>query len=167
MEEYLEISLESIAARNTEVSVHSFVAAARESRKIAFGLLIAAGAILLLLFAVCASMINNALSARIRSGKREIGTLRAVGASEKVIARSYLWQLLSTFAWGSAAGYAGGVALCSYLLWKEFVQRDLFSLQLWPPLLFVTLLFGICLLNINSKVDAVCKESITENIREL
>jgi len=90
MEEYLEISLESIAARNTEVSVHSFVAAARESRKIAFGLLIAAGAILLLLFAICASMINNALSARIRSGKREIGTLRAVGASGRVIARSYL-----------------------------------------------------------------------------
>ncbi|NMD43198.1 MAG: FtsX-like permease family protein, partial [Firmicutes bacterium] len=167
LEEYLETNLELIAARNAEVEVWSHVAMARESRRIASGLLITAGAILLLLFAGCAGMINNALSARIRSGRREIGTLRAVGASGKVIARSYLWQLLSTFAWGAAAGYAGGLALCGYLLWKEIVRRDLFSLQLWPPLLFVALLFGICLLNINSKVGAVCKESITENIREL
>ena len=167
MEAYLAASLSRIAARTTGVEMRSYVAIARENRRIAYGLVIAAGAILLLFFAICSSMVNNALSARIRAGRREIGTLRAVGTTGRIVARSYLWQLLSTFTWGAAAGYAGGVALCRYLLWGGIVQRDLFSLQLWPPLLFAALLLGICLLNINSKVGAVCRESITENIREL
>lgn len=40
-------------------------------------------------------------------------------------------------------------------------------LPLWEPLLFAALLFGICYLNIRSKVGAIFKSSIVENIREL
>ena len=41
------------------------------------------------------------------------------------------------------------------------------SLPLWPPLLFVALLFGICYLNVSSKVGGIFRCSIVENIREL
>ena len=167
MEEYLEKNLGGIASRTAGVELTSYVAMARESRQIAYGLLIAAGAILLLFFAICASMINNALSARIRAGRREIGTLRAVGASEQVIARSYLWQLLSTFAWGTLVGLAVELALCGWLLKKEHVAADAATLPLWEPLLFVALLFGICYLNVRFKVGAILRDSIVENIREL
>ena len=41
--------------------------------------------ILIICFAVSHSIINNAMSARIRENKREIGTLRAVGADERAL----------------------------------------------------------------------------------
>ncbi|HOA35738.1 MAG TPA: FtsX-like permease family protein [Bacillota bacterium] len=167
MEEYLETNLGWIAARTAGVELRSYVAMTRESRQIAYGLLIAAGAILLLFFAICASMINNALSARIRAGRREIGTLRAVGASEQVITRSYLWQLLATFSWGTIIGLAMELALCGWMLTQEHIAAGAATLPLWEPLLFVALLFGICLLNVRSKVGAIFKDSIVENIREL
>ncbi|NLA04795.1 MAG: FtsX-like permease family protein, partial [Firmicutes bacterium] len=148
MEGYLEDNLGWIAARTSHVEVRSYVALSRENRRNTYGLVIAAGAILLLLFAICASMINNALSARIRAGKREIGTLRAVGASEEVITRSYRWQLLSTFAWGTAAGLAIELALCGWIMSNDAFVSDGAILPLWPPLLFVALLLGIGLLNI-------------------
>jgi hypothetical protein len=116
MEEYLETNLAQIAARTTGVDLMSYVAMERKDRQMVYGMLIAAGAMLLLFFAICASMVNNALSARIRAGRREIGTLRAVGASEREIARSYLWQLLSMFIWGTVAGLAVELALCGWLL---------------------------------------------------
>ncbi|NLA25822.1 MAG: ABC transporter permease, partial [Firmicutes bacterium] len=59
MERYMEDNLAWIAARTPHVEVRSYVALSRENRKNAYGLVIAAGAILLLLFAICASMINN------------------------------------------------------------------------------------------------------------
>ncbi|MGB4213496.1 MAG: FtsX-like permease family protein, partial [Dethiobacteria bacterium] len=167
MEEYLETNLGWIAARTAGVELRSYVAMTRESRQIAYGLLIAAGAILLLFFAICASMINNALSARIRAGRREIGTLRAVGASEQVITRSYLWHLLATFSWGTVIGLAMELALCGWMLTQEHIAAGAATLPLWEPLLFVALLFGICLLNVRSKVGAIFKDSIVENIREL
>ncbi len=167
MEQYLETNLAAIAARTAGAELESHVALVRENREMVYGLLIAAGAVLLLCFAICAGMINNALSARIRAGRRQIGTLRAVGASERTITRSYRWQLLSAFAWGTITGLAVGLTLCGGLLWKGIVGDDALSLFLWPPLLFVTLLFGICLLNINLKVSAIFRSSIVENIREL
>ena len=167
MERYLEENLAWIAARTPHAEVRSYVALSKESRRNAYGLIIAAGAFLLLLFAICASMINNALSARIRAGKREIGTLRAVGASGQMITRSYLWQLLATFAWGTAAGLAIELALCGWLMSNEDLAFDGAALPLWPPLLFVALLLGICLLNIRARVGSIVRGSIVENIREL
>ncbi len=152
MEEYLEKNLGWIAARTAGVELRSYLAMARESRLMAYGLLIAAGTILLLFFAICASMINNALSARIRAGRREIGTLRAVGASGQVITRSYLWQLLATFSWGTIIGLAMELALCSWMLTQEHIAAGVATLPLWEPLLFAALL---------------SRGSIVESIREL
>ncbi len=62
--EYLEMSLAGIAARTPGMELASYAAEARENKKTASGLLIAAGAVFLLFFTICASMINNTLSAR-------------------------------------------------------------------------------------------------------
>ena len=54
---------------------------------------------------ICGGVINNALTARIREGKREIGTLRAVGADLKVLSSSYIRQLLVIFGLGYGMGF--------------------------------------------------------------
>ncbi|UNC91996.1 FtsX-like permease family protein [Candidatus Contubernalis alkaliaceticus] len=166
MEEYLEANLRQIAARTSGVDLRSYVSMARENREMVYGLIMAAGAVLLLFFAICVSMINNALSARIRASRREIGTIRAVGASQREIVRSYLWQLISMFSWGTAIGMAVQLALCGWLLTVE--RMDLSgAIPSWQPLLFVAVLFGICYLNLRSKVNGIFRDSIVENIREL
>ena len=109
-------------------------------------------------------MINNALSARIRASKREIGTIRAVGASEREITRSYLWQLASMFVWGTSIGMTAQLVLCGWLRVNNDIKAPL---PTWEPILFVAVLFSICYLNILSKVSSIIKDSIVENIREL
>ncbi|NMA91704.1 MAG: hypothetical protein GX973_01085 [Firmicutes bacterium] len=164
-EEYLETNLKMIAARTAGVKYFSYVALSREQRQIIYGMLAISAAILILLFAICASMINNALSARLRAGRREIGTLRAVGASRRVIERSYRWQLFSMFTWGTLIGLAVELALCGWLLKTQEDFGDF--LPVWQPLLFVALLFGLSLWNLRSKIGSIFKESIVDNIREL
>ena len=167
MEEYLEKSLSLIAARTPGAELRSNVAMARENREMVYGLLIAAGAVVTLFFAICVSMVNNALSARIRASKRVIGTIRAVGASQREIGRSYMWQLASMFIWGTVIGMVLQLALCGWLLSMEHNAASGASLPVWQPLLFVAVLYGICYLNVRSKVGGIFKDSIVENIREL
>jgi ABC-type antimicrobial peptide transport system permease subunit len=167
MEEYLDTKLAQIAARTAGVDLISYVALTKENRKLVYGLLIASGALIILFFAICASMVNNTLSARILASKREIGTIRAVGASEREILHSYLWQLVYMFSWGTIIGLAAELAVCSWLLAKEQIPAGITALPIWQPLLFVALLFVICFLNVRSKVGAIFRGSIVENIREL
>lgn len=167
MEEYLETNLAQIAARTAGADLISYVAITKENKKIVYGLLIAAVALIILFFAICASMVINTLSARILASKREIGTLRAVGASEREILHSYLWQLVYMFSWGTIIGLVAELAVCRWLAVKEQIQAGITALPIWQPLLFVTLLFVICFLNVRSKVGAIFKGSIVDNIREL
>ncbi|MDW7650937.1 MAG: FtsX-like permease family protein [Bacillota bacterium] len=167
MEEYLDANLAHIAARTRGVDVRSNIALARENRDMGYGLLIAAGTVVILFFAICVSMVNNALSARIRAGKREIGAIRAVGASEREILHSYLWQLVSMFAWGTGIGMTIQLALARWLLIKDKQVVTIATIPLWQPLMFVAILFGICYLNVRMKVTGILKDSIVENIREL
>lgn len=166
-EEYLEANLEQIASRTAGVEMVSFVALAKENKRMVYGMLIAAIAIIILFFTICASMVNNALSARIRASKREIGTIRAVGASQRVILHSYLWQLTAMFSWGTIIGMAVELALCGWLLTFEHIAAETPVLPTWQPLLFVTLLFGLCYLNIHAKIKGIVRDSIVANIREL
>jgi ABC-type antimicrobial peptide transport system permease subunit len=167
MEEYLDTNLAQIAARTVGVDIMSYIAISRENKEMVYGLLIAASAVLILFFAICASMVNNALSARIRASKREIGTIRAVGASEREIVRSFLWQLASMFIWGTSIGMVAGLGLCKWLSTVQAVDSAIVSLPVWQPLLFVAVLFGICYLNVRFKVGVIFRGSIVENIREL
>lgn len=119
---------------------------------------------------ICGSVINNALTARIREGKREIGTLRAVGADLKVLSSSYIRQLLVIFGWGYGMGF--GIYIIGYILYIAINKsmnsgKDLFELRMVETFVLCSLLFVICAVNLVLKIRKEMKHSIVENIREL
>ena len=123
-----------------------------------------------LFLVICGSVINNALTARIREGKKEIGTLRAVGADLKVLSSSYIRQLLSIFGWGYGIGFS--VYILGYVLYIAIRKamdwnKDLFELKLIETLILCSILFVICSVNLVLKIKKEMKHSIVENIREL
>lgn len=127
-------------------------------------------AIVILLFTMCGSMINNALTARIRESKKEIGTLRAVGASTKEISSSYIRQVLSVLGIGTLAGAGAfvmffGIYTLVILSYGQ-TQND-YIITFWQTLIGIVLLVVFCVLNVYFKVKKEMKHSIVENIREL
>ena len=127
-------------------------------------------AVVILLFTLCGSLINNALTARIRESKKEIGTLRAVGASVKDISSSYIRQLLSVVGFGTILGFVA-FALFYGLYCLIFISMgdttDDFILTFRETIVAVIALFGCCIGNVLFKVKKEMKNSIVENIREL
>ena len=138
----------------------------QEMRVLFFGLY----CIVALFLIICGSVINNALTARIREGKREIGTLRAVGADLKVLSSSYIRQLLSIFGWGYGIGF--GLYIMGYVLYIAInksmdLGKDVFDLRMVETLALCSILFAICSINLIIKIKQEMKHSIVENIREL
>ena len=133
--------------------------------------------IIILGFVICASIINNSLTASIREKKKEIGTLRAVGADIGVLVKSYIIQLLSMLGIGYGLGFGGFcVAYVGRYLYLKYVAPKYSFLTLddfkyvfspWETLAFCVLLFAICSINLWSKVRKEMKNSIVENIKEL
>lgn len=127
-------------------------------------------ALIILGFTICASIVNNSLTARIRESKRELGTLRAVGVNQADLVNAYVRQLLSIFSWGYGIGF--GVFLIGYLieflgckLNEETTMSMIFSP--WITILFCAVLFAICSINLWLKIKKEMKNSIIDNIREL
>lgn len=126
--------------------------------------------VIALFLAICGSVVNNALTARIREGKREIGTLRAVGADLKVLSSSYIRQLLVIFGWGYGIGF--GVYTVGYILFAAVNKamewgKDMFEFRIVETILMCGVLFLICAVNLTFKIKQEMKHSIVENIREL
>lgn len=129
-------------------------------------MLISMFSVVILFFAICASMVNNSLTARIRESKKEIGTLRAVGASVKDITESYIRQILLMFVWGGVFGFGGYIAINSAI--RVFTKGDMpLPYEIWQSAVLFVLLLGICSLNLYLNVKKQMKHSIVENIREL
>ncbi len=126
--------------------------------------------IMIISFVICASIINNSITAQIRENKRAIGTLRAVGAGEGVLVKSYCLRMMSMFGWGAGVGF--GIYIIGYFVIGELCKRieylglDMLFRPL-PAVFMVVLLFVVCLINLWSKVRREMKNSIVENIREL
>ena len=141
----------------------------QEQKETVKELMILVYAIVILLFTICGSIINNTISANIKEDKKKIGTLRAVGANEKEISKSYIIQLLSMFKWGFGIGF-GGFAL-SYLiilLTNKYTSiADALVFNPWVTLLLGLILFAICSLSVYTKIRKETRNSIVENIREL
>ena len=135
--------------------------------------MIAVLAIVILMLSIAGSMINNALTTRIREDKREIGTLRAVGANATDLTRSYVRELLFMTGFGSAVGFAAfltfwfGVGMIDWLQWHHTSKPVFEPLHIWQTALGVLALFGVCALNLHLQVRKHMKNSIVENIREL
>ncbi|MBQ4102875.1 MAG: ABC transporter permease [Clostridia bacterium] len=127
-------------------------------------------AVVILLFTMCGSMINNALTARIRESKKEIGTLRAVGASTKEISISYIRQVLSVLGVGTLIG-AGAFGLFfgiyTLIILSYGQTQDDYIITFWQTLIGIVSLIVFCVLNVYLKVKKEMKHSIVENIREL
>ncbi|MBQ3007750.1 MAG: FtsX-like permease family protein [Clostridia bacterium] len=126
--------------------------------------------IILLLFCIAASLVNNALTSKIRESKREIGTLRAVGASAKELTMIYIHQLLSMFGMGCGLGFGiytvvffSAKLICKYGVHIMFP----FEFRVITAAAICLVLFAICSLNLYSKIKKQMKYSIVENIREL
>lgn len=141
----------------------------REQKETIKGLTFLVYAIVILLFTICGSIINNTISANIKEDKKKIGTLRAVGANETEISKSYILQLLSMFKWGFGIGF-GGFAL-SYLIIvltnKYTGLANALVFNPWVTLLLGLILFAICSLSVYTKIRKETRNSIVENIREL
>ena len=124
----------------------------------------------ILAFAICAGIINNTITANIIENKKEIGTLRAVGASEKELVTSYIKQLLSVF----GIGYGVGFGLYAIYLILEYIDEVIinkgdFSATINPfmTIAFCIVLFAVCSVNLWIRIKKEMKNSIVENIREL
>ncbi len=122
-----------------------------------------------LLLAGSISIINNSLTVRIRESKREMGTLRAVGATQRDLTFSYIRQLLSMFGWGTGLGF--GIFFVGYAVFKileKVKDIDMYlELSVWPAVAATVILFVICSVNLYAKIKKETKNSIIENIREL
>lgn len=134
-----------------------------------YSLLTAMISIIIISFVICASVINNSISARIRENKRVIGTLRAVGADQRDLVKSYIIQMLSMFSWGIGIGF--GVYLVLFITSKiiKIFYPSMIDLSFnpWVTIAMTILLFAVCSINLWSKVRKEMKNSIVENIREL
>lgn len=166
-EAYLDDSLEKITARVPGASLSSKLEDAAQRRRMSAQMVILCAALSILMFAIVASMLNNALSAHIRAGRRSIGTLRAVGMDGRNIFRSYFYQLFPMFAWGGIIGFILSLLAGYWYSQSPSLAPETLPLPVWQPLVFVALLLGVCAWNIHVKLRGILRESITENIREL
>ncbi len=125
--------------------------------------------VIILMLSISAGVINSHLSGEIREGKRAIGTMRAVGATHSLIAKSYILRFLSMFIWGCAAGFGAYliVFLSMFAQAHGEIQSMLLGFENWQTLSACVLLFIICSVNLASKIRKETKNSIIDNIREL
>ncbi len=153
-------------ALGADYSVFSQYADRKEAEESLKSILIAMISIIILLFSTGAAIINNTLTAKIRESKREIGTLRAVGASARELTLSYILQMISMLSWGSVAGF--GLYSVAHVVLKLILKDEwYYPFTIWHGLAAIALLIVICSINLYSKVKKEMKNSIVENIREL
>lgn len=133
-------------------------------------LLVGLISVIILFFCIAASLINNAITAKIRAEKRTIGTLRAVGASTKELMQAFIYQLLNMFGWGCGLGFSVyTIGYLAFRIYYVYIKRYPFTFpyEIWEAVIIFALLFIVCSINIYSKIKKQMKNSIVENIREL
>lgn len=132
-------------------------------------LLVSMTAIIIVGFAMCTSIINNTLSARIRESKKEIGTLRAFGADQNELVKSFVKQLIEMFSAGTVIGFAAfiiGYAI-TFAVNKQNETTMEFVFNPYITVAFVILMFAVCSAALFFKIKKEMKNSIIDNIREL
>ena len=137
---------------------------AEEDRQMLAAVFTGLMSVVLLFFTVAGSMICTSLTADIRANRRQIGTLRAVGASLRELTDTYLFRLLLPFGVGVPAG-AALAAVVWFVIFKFAGEK--IPPVLWPTALLTLALFGACCLNLYIQLRKLTKTSIVENIREL
>ncbi len=112
---------------------------------------------------VCICLVNNGITAQIREGRTTIGTLRAVGASERDIVRSYALQILNMIVLGLITGMVlYGIAI---LFERQCGLSQ--EISIWPALVLLAVMLLSGFINLKLQVKKISRCSIVENIREL
>jgi len=166
---YLHNTLTDIALRGDDMQLYDSYQHAREQRQWMVVLFATLGALVLLFFVLCLSMVNNALTNRIKSDRRAIGTLRAVGAPLGAILSSYRRQVYAMLAWGAVLGLLLSVAFVWWTVWSNNYSPQGISFA-WLPVahaVFLALLALVSALGLRSRLQQVTRASIVDNIREL
>lgn len=160
-----------IYADKYEGWAHSSYAEAKDREQQQMVLTVSLVALMTIIFAICGSIVNNSLTARIRENKKTLGTLRAFGADSSELVKSYIKQLVSMFSWGMISGFAAYIIIYiinSPLQKKYITDREFFmNFNPWVTIIFCIVLFAVCSLNLWVKIRAEMKNSIIDNIREL
>lgn len=169
-EAQIDEALREIAARVEDARYDSQFASLRAQREIIRNLLLAAGTVLLLFTAIALSMMDNALSGRIRADRRTIGTLRAVGAPLSAILGLYRRQVGILLAAGALAGFALSAAIFA-ATYSGFKFTTFRVLPVWglPALLaaYAAAVLLACHLGLRARLRGLPRASIVESIREL
>ena len=169
-EAQIDAALREIASRVEGARYDSQFASLRAQREIIRNLLLAAGTVLLLFTAIALSMMDNAISGRIRADRRTIGTLRAVGAPLSAILGLYRRQVGILLAVGTLAGFALSAAIFA-VTYSGFKFTTFRVLPVWglPALLaaYVAAVLLACHLGLHIRLRNLPRESIVESIREL
>ena len=169
-EAQIDAALREIASRVEGARYGSQFASLRAQREIIRNLLLAAGTVLLLFTAIALSMMDNALSGRIRADRRTIGTLRAVGAPLSAILGLYRRQAGILLAAGALAGFALSAAIFA-ATYSGFKFTTFRVLPVWglPALLaaYAAAVLLACHLGLRARLRGLPRASIVESIREL
>ena len=162
IDEIMQAELSSIFPGKDITSVFEFFESEKQERKM---MIISITSLIFVFLCVSISLINNSISAQIRDGKRTLGTLRAVGASEKELVSSFIIQIAEIMLLGFGAGSI--IYLCSFRFIGLVVFGDYVPIAIWPILLIFIVLSLACYINLKIKIRTITKNSIVENIREL
>ena len=170
-ENYLTDTLMGIAARGTNMSLRNNLQLDKDA-KFWQGIIQSCLLVLLLLMiSMCVSLVNHAITNRIRSEKRTVGTLRAVGATLNDIVYSYQLQALTMIGWGLMIGAFLDSGLFLWIYWMNFLPTNL-SLNTILTNTVITLtvfLMAIVLLcggSLKTQLKELTRESIISNLRE-
>lgn len=162
VDEIMKTELSTILPGKDIKSVFAIHEAEKQEKRVC---IISIASLILVFLCVSISLINNSISAQIRDGKRALGTLRAVGASEKDLVLSYIIQIANIMLLGFGTGSI--VYLCSYTIIGRVLSGEYFSMTVWPIVLIFVILSVACYINLKIRIKTITKNSIVENIREL
>ena len=162
VDEIMQTELSSIFPGKDILSVFAVYEAERQEKR---AWIISIASLMLVLVCVSISLINNSISAQIRDDKRTLGTLRAVGASEKELVSSYINQIAGIIFWGFVIGSL--IYFCSYTFIGLVLMGEYFSAKIWPILMMAVVLCIACYINLKARIKTITVNSIVENIREL
>lgn len=168
IEKVIQAELEPFEIQNDAYILSNFEEQQRQqdsNNSIYYSLL----ALITICFVICASIINNTLSARIRESKKQIGTIRAFGANQADLVKSYFRQMLSMLSVGIVSGFAVyTVGFFAVNIYNKSQGRNIdLIFDPWLTLAFCAVLIVLCTANLWFKVHREMKNSIIENIREL
>lgn len=168
IEKVIQAELEPFEIQNDAYILSNFEEQQRQqdsNNSIYYSLL----ALITICFVICASIINNTLSARIRESKKQIGTIRAFGANQADLVKSYFRQMLSMLSVGIVSGFAVyTIGFFAVNIYNKSQGRNIdLIFDPWLTLAFCAVLIVLCTANLWFKVHREMKNSIIENIREL